>query len=124
MATKMVLNLAFVLPLMWWFNIGHAGLALATSVSAWLNAGLLYRGLRRDGVLATRGVPISWLLRIALATLLMLLLLRGYTPDIRLWDHWDAWQRGVRLLGVCFGGLSVYGLALWIMGLRPSMLRR
>jgi putative peptidoglycan lipid II flippase len=124
MASNMVLNLAFVLPLMWWFNIGHAGLALATSVSAWLNAGLLYRGLRRDGVLATRGVPVSWLLRIALATLLMLLLLWGYTPDIRLWDHWDAWQRGVRLLGVCFGGLSVYGLALWIMGLRPAMLRR
>ena len=124
MGTNMVLNLAFVLPLMWWFSIGHAGLALATSVSAWLNALLLYRGLRREGVLATSGFPSSWLLRIALATLLMLLLLWWYTPDIHLWDHWDAWQRGVRLIGLCFGGLCVYGLALWIMGLRPVMLRR
>lgn len=124
MGTNMVLNLAFVLPLMWWFNIGHAGLALATSVAAWLNAWLLYRGLRRDGVLLASGFPLTWMMRIVVATLLMTLLLWGATPEIRLWDQWDAWQRGYRLLGLCCGGLLAYVTVLWILGLRPAMLRR
>ena len=50
MAANMVLNLLFVLPLMYFWNIGHLGLALATSVAAYLNAGLLLRGLARAGV--------------------------------------------------------------------------
>ena len=51
MVANMLLNAAFVFPLMWWLNLGHVGLALATSVAAWLNAMLLYRGLRRGAVL-------------------------------------------------------------------------
>jgi putative peptidoglycan lipid II flippase len=123
MGTNMALNVAFVFPLLWWFNIGHAGLALATSLSAWLNALLLYRGLRRGGVLSMTGFPVGWMLRIAFATLMMALLLWWYTPDISLWDDWDAWQRGYRLIGLCFGGLCAYVAGLWMLGLRPAMLR-
>ena len=50
MVANMLLNLAFVLPLMHFSQLGHVGLALATSVAAWLNAGLLWRGLRREQV--------------------------------------------------------------------------
>ena len=124
MGTNMVLNLLFVLPLLWWFNIGHAGLALATSVSAWLNAVLLYRGLRLHGVLSITGIPVGWMIRIVLATLLMTLVLWWFTPNITLWENWDAWHRGYRLVGLCFGGLCAYAIGLWIQGLRPSMLRR
>lgn len=124
MGTNMVLNLLFVLPLLWWFNIGHAGLALATSVSAWLNAVLLYRGLRLHGVLSITGIPVGWMIRIVLATLLMTLVLWCFTPNITLWENWNAWHRGYRLVGLCFGGLCAYAIGLWIQGLRPSMLRR
>lgn len=124
MGTNMVLNLLFVLPLLWWFNIGHAGLALATSVSAWLNAVLLYRGLRLHGVLSITGIPVGWMVRVVLATLLMTLVLWWFTPNITLWENWDAWHRGYRLVGLCFGGLCAYAIGLWIQGLRPSMLRR
>ena len=124
MGTNMVLNLLFVLPLLWWLNIGHAGLALATSVSAWLNALLLYRGLRLDGVLSITGIPVGWMVRVVLATLLMTLVLWWFTPNITLWENWDAWHRGYRLVGLCFGGLCAYAIGLWTQGLRPSMLRR
>ena len=124
MGTNMVLNLLFVLPLLWWFNIGHAGLALATSVSAWLNAVLLYRGLRLHGVLSITGIPVGWMIRIVLATLLMMLVLWWFTPNITLWENWNAWHRGYRLVGLCCGGLCAYAIGLWIQGLRPSMLRR
>jgi putative peptidoglycan lipid II flippase len=42
-------NLAFVLTLMW--PLAQVGIALATALSAWLNAGLLAWLLRRDGLL-------------------------------------------------------------------------
>ena len=38
MVANMVLNVALVFPLMWWFNLGHVGLALATAIAAWANA--------------------------------------------------------------------------------------
>ena len=43
LVANLVLNLALVVPL------AHAGLALATSLAAFINAGLLYRGLRLGG---------------------------------------------------------------------------
>ena len=48
MIANMVFNLIFVYLLVD-YHLGHAGLALATAASAWLNAGLLWFGLRRDG---------------------------------------------------------------------------
>lgn len=66
LGVNLVLNLILMFPL------AHVGLALATSISAWLNAGLLMRGLYRRGDFAPdarlrRRVP-----RIFGATLLMM----------------------------------------------------
>ena len=51
MVANIVMNLIFVWPLHSIWGVGHVGLALATSLAACLNAGLLLRGLRRDDVL-------------------------------------------------------------------------
>src|SRR5690606_12674481 len=53
MVANMILNIAFVLPLLR-LELGHMGLALATSASAFLNAGMLFWGLRRTGVFRAR----------------------------------------------------------------------
>jgi putative peptidoglycan lipid II flippase len=45
----LISNVVIALLLIWW--LAHVGIALATAISAWLNAGLLARGLRRDGLL-------------------------------------------------------------------------
>ncbi|MGB0668975.1 MAG: lipid II flippase MurJ, partial [Porticoccaceae bacterium] len=52
MVSNMVLNLLFVLPLHYYWEIGHMGLAAATSASAFLNAGLLFVFLRRNNIYA------------------------------------------------------------------------
>ncbi len=60
MVANMIMNPLLIFPLLWAFDLGHVGLALATSLSAWLNAGMLYRGLRRDGTLtASPGVVLA-----------------------------------------------------------------
>ena len=44
----LISNVVIALALIWW--LAHVGIALATALSAWLNAGLLGRGLWRDGL--------------------------------------------------------------------------
>ena len=124
MAANMVLNVAFVFPLMWWLNLGHVGLALATSVSAWLNAGLLYRGLRRGAVLPARSLPFRWLAQIIVATTAMGIALLWQMPDVGLWQSWHWWQRAMDLGVLCASGFVVFVAALWLTGVRPSDLRR
>jgi putative peptidoglycan lipid II flippase len=123
MVANMVMNIALVLPLYWYFNVGHLGLALATSLAAYLNAGLLWRGLLRDG--AFRFMPgfAATLLRIIAATALMGLVLLWLDADLQAWASLQWWQRGLRLGGICGLGLLTYALALWLLGVRPRQFR-
>ncbi|MDG2459497.1 MAG: murein biosynthesis integral membrane protein MurJ [Luminiphilus sp.] len=124
MVANMVLNAAFVFPLMWWLNLGHVGLALATSLSAWLNAVLLYRGLRRDTVVSMGSFPLKWLLQVSGAASVMALALWWMQPEGALWVEWLWWQRGAQLGLLCIGGLMAFTVGLWLVGVRPSDLRR
>ncbi|MDA9711670.1 murein biosynthesis integral membrane protein MurJ [Luminiphilus sp.] len=124
MVSNMVLNVALVLPLTTMFNMGHVGLALATSLSAWLNAGLLYRGLRRDAVLPEPSVLSKWLLQIGLASAAMTWVLVWMQPGQAEWTMWAWWERATQLGMLCLTGLGVFAASLWLMGVRPANLRR
>ena len=124
MVSNMVLNVAFVFPLMTMFNMGHVGLALATSVSAWLNAGLLYRGLRREAVLPATTVPLKWLLQIGLASTAMILVLWWMLPGQGDWATWVWWERAIQLGVLCLTGLGVFAASSLVLGVRPADLRR
>ena len=124
MVSNMVLNVAFVLPLMTMFNMGHVGLALATSVSAWLNAGLLYRGLRREAVLPAATVPLKWLMQIGLASTAMTLVLWWMLAGQGDWATWVWWERAIQLGVLCLTGLGVFAASLLVLGVRPADLRR
>jgi putative peptidoglycan lipid II flippase len=122
MVANMVLNLLFVLPLHFLWQIGHMGLALATTGAAWLNAGLLFRGLVSREVYGLDAQLRADLLKIGLATLAMSVLLLGCA----LWLHDLAslgWAgRTGRLAAVCAGGMAVYAGALLLQ--RPAFLMR
>jgi len=124
MVSNMVLNVAFVFPLMTMFNMGHVGLALATSVSAWLNAGLLYRRLRREAVLPATTVPLKWLLQIGLASTAMTLVLWWMLAGQGDWATWVWWERAIQLGLLCLTGLGVFAASLLVLGVRPADLRR
>ena len=124
MVANMVHNVAFDLPLMWWLNLGHVGLALATSVSAWLNALLLFRGLRRDAVLPQGSLPFKWLVQVGAATAAMVPVLLWLMPDHAMWAEWLWWERAFQLGILCGAGLGVFGLSLLCCGVRPADLRR
>lgn len=65
----MTANMVFNLILVW--SLDHVGLALATSLSAWVNASLLLRGLHSRGWYEVRGLPWKQVLQVALALIIM-----------------------------------------------------
>ena len=65
MAVNLVLNLLLMGPM------GHTGLALATSVAAFVNAGLLYAGLKRRGVYQSQTAWLALVVKVVVASILM-----------------------------------------------------
>ncbi len=124
MVSNMGMNVLFVAPMVIFDIAGaHTGLALATSLAAFLNAGLLYRGLRRDGVYQLRQ---GWgwvMLRVLLGSGLMALLLWFGVDDILAWEMWPWWQRMLQLLMWVAAGGALYFAVLWVMGVRPHHLK-
>ncbi|MDX9874234.1 MAG: murein biosynthesis integral membrane protein MurJ [Spongiibacteraceae bacterium] len=123
MVANMVLSVILVVPLHHYLTLGHVGLALATSLAAWLNAGLLYRALRRDGVLQLTPGWGRYLLQLGGACLLMAATLWWINPALTEWQQWLWWQRVGRLLGIIAAGGGVYLLVLGLGGVRPRQLR-
>ncbi|ADC73047.1 integral membrane protein MviN [Thioalkalivibrio sp. K90mix] len=120
MLANIVLNAAFVLP---WYLSGtpgaHAGLALATSASAYINAGLLYRGLIRDGIYQPG--PALKHLRVGLPIALgvMVLVLAVLSPPFGQWTDWTVSTRLFALTGLIAAGTGALILTLLAAGLRP-----
>ena len=128
MASNMLLNLVFLVPLHLYWQIGHVGLALATSVSAYLNAALLFHQLRRRQIYRTSGQWSVFGLRLLAALAAMLavvwLLADGLGAlDASVWQRFVWWQRGLRLAGVCAGGAAIYAAVLFLVGFRAGDLR-
>ena len=117
MVANMVLNLILVWPL------GHVGLALATSLSAALNAGLLWLGLKRGGF---HRFSIQWwlLLRVLLVGVMLLFAWLLYYQTLGLsWTDLSDWARVQHMAVIVIVGVVVYGLGLLLAGLRMRHLR-
>ncbi len=117
MASNMILNIILVFPL------AHAGLALATSLSALLNAGLLYRILYQTSVYRPESGWFVFLIRLMLANSVMAVILLVGVADIEQWLQWELGNRVMQLtLWIVIGVLS-YFLALFILGFRTSHIK-
>lgn len=124
MIANMGFNFVLVLPLHYFWRVGHAGLALATALSAVLNAGLLYRGLGRAGVYQRQpGWGRFWLM-LVVANVAMASVLLAFTAYLTDWTSWHWWQRAAWLMVMSAAGFVVYVAALYAGGFRYYHLRR
>ena len=120
---NLVLNLIFVAGMIELEIIGpHAGLALASALAAWFNAGWLYRGLRHSGVLVHQTGWWRLIMQVLLALGMMLVVLL-WGIDVDAWSQWQSPQRIAQLAIWVAAGASVYLLVLWLSGLRLRHLR-
>ncbi|MFZ2726914.1 MAG: lipid II flippase MurJ, partial [Methylococcaceae bacterium] len=94
----------------------HAGLALATSLGAFINAGLLLRKLLIAGIYYPAQGWRLFILRVLLANSILLLLLY-YGVDAELWYSWHSMQRVLHLMFWVIMGAVIYGVSLLLLGL-------
>jgi len=117
-AANIGFKMILVMPLLYWFGLGHVGLALATAMAAYVNAGLLFRGLRRAGVYVPSAQWGSLWLRYGLVNLAMALVLLVLLLVWNDWAVWAWWQRVAHLSLMCAAGAVTYVVGLWLVGVR------
>jgi len=134
MALNVVLVVAFVawlaggdfsaglLPTLAAYPGAHVALALASSLTAWLNAGLLWWKLAEVG-LAPR-LPVRQGIRVMLAALFMAVSVWLVVPASDVLLAASVWQRLGHLFTAIALGLVVYAAVLALLGLRPADLAR
>lgn len=123
MVSNMVLNVLFVFPLMWYFGMGHVGLSLATSVSAWINAGLLYLGLRRGGISLTGVFEAKFVARLVVAVSMMGIAVSMMSPAVSLWLTADLRWRVGQMTLLVFVGMASFAMVLAVLGLKLNEVR-
>ncbi|RKX65023.1 MAG: murein biosynthesis integral membrane protein MurJ, partial [Tenericutes bacterium] len=116
LVTNMVLNIILMI------HYAHVGLALATSLSAALNAGLLYIGLRKIGVYQPNAGWRVFTVKLLLPNAGLLLILFWLTPDSAEWINWTVWQRGGTLFGLIAGAMVIYFVLLAAVGINIKSL--
>lgn len=115
---NIVMKPIVVIPLVMLWGMGHVGLAFTTAMAAYVNAYLLYRGLRKSEVYnPASNWPRLWL-RYGTANLALVAALLGFLYFWNLWPEWSVMERIWRLAIVCVVGFAVYLLALIAVGVR------
>lgn len=108
-----LLNILASILLVWWLPpaVGHAGIALATGLSGWLNTALLARALARQGAFRPDARLKSRIVRLAVAAAIMGAALLGLAALLApLWQSGEA-ARLLGLIALVAGGSAVYGVA-------------
>ena len=125
MVCNMILNITFVVPLvMYDYEAPHIGLALATSISAYINAMLLYNGLRNTGIFHPQDGWPAWIFRIIIASTAMAAVVIWLNPDATQWSQWQLTERITNLSMIIIAGVFAYFVLLWLQGLRPAQLKK
>jgi putative peptidoglycan lipid II flippase len=118
LCTTQLLNLVLV----GWLQ--HAGLALAISLAAVLNASLLFRGLRQSAIYVPQPGWLLFYARLGLAMLSMGAALWFTVGEESAWLSWTLSQRLLRLSMLVSFGAGVYFATLWIAGFRLRDFKR
>lgn len=112
--TNVVMNLVLIGP------FAHVGLAMATTLSAFMNAGLLYWFLVKQEVFKPLAGWRKLWIQVGLANAALIGFVFFLRPDTSDWLVFDTWMRLAWLLGLVISAIALYGVVLWLLGLHPK----
>lgn len=116
-----VANVVFSLMLMG--PLKHAGLALATTLSSYINVGVLFWLLYRN----KHYIPCQgwgrFVLRVGFASMMLVAFLLFYAAPLAEWLAWSWYKRGIELAILLTGSIVIYLGCLFVAGLRVNDLR-
>jgi integral membrane protein MviN len=113
MAANMIFNAILIYPL------GYIGLALSTALSGTVNAISLFQGLYRRQIYRPGKETVIFLIRLAMATLLMGGVLVWLCAPLSSWTAWSQWRSVLELSKLIGIALVAYSLGMGLVGLRP-----
>ncbi len=125
--SNIILSVLIVYP---WYTMGaigpHAGLALATSLAGYINAGMLFYNLKKQKIyqpqVQLKKVWIKDLIRILLAMFAMAVVIYLLNPMDSWWQDAGLWQKIARLLILVSASIVSYFLVLFLLGVRKKSL--
>ncbi len=124
MVSNMAYNIILVgLLMLAGVPIAHAGLALATALSANQNAFMLYRRLKKDNIYILQNQDTATLYRALLATSVMALVIVLINPTIDAWLAMQAIERASHLAVIICAATLAYGTTLFAAGFRLANYR-
>jgi putative peptidoglycan lipid II flippase len=109
MAANIVLSVAFVWPPFGLPSMGSLGIAVATAIAAWINAGLLAVMLAKRGHWRIDAGLKTRLPRLVLAAVLMAAALVPLSRVLDPWLHGAAYGRVAAMIALVAAGMIVYG---------------
>ena len=118
---SMLVNTILSIALVFWLK--HVGLALATSVAAFVNAGLLLYWLLKDNAYKPLSGWVLFLIRVLGASVVMGVVLWWSAGDSSVWLEYGIVERILNLGTRILGGVGVFCLCILLCGLkiRPLM---
>jgi len=116
MASNMVFNLVLALP------FGYVGLAIATSMSATLNAALLYFSLHKLGVFTLSKTSMLFIVRVVIASTAMGALIYYRDKGLAFFDLLLLEQ--IKDVAITIGlSVMVFGISMVLLGMKPRHFR-
>lgn len=101
-------------------KFAHVGLAMATSLTSLINAGLLYRKWCSLHAFKFQDGWNAFLLRVFTASVGLAAFLWILSPSVSVWLEWERMQRVVSLVPLVAGGAMIYAGVLLALGVRPN----
>ncbi len=118
--TVVALSINIILSAILIWPLAHAGLALASSLSSWVNVVILWIVLHRRGIAKTQSGWFAFLCQLFFANGVLAIFLWKASGETLQWIAWNWHQRlgHLSLLGI--SAIALYVLCLYASGLRPT----
>ena len=117
MTVNMIFNLILFYPL------AHVGLALATSISAIVNASLLFWALRKAGAFSLDSSWLPWLSKLAGGNIVLVAFIVTQMADISQWQNWQTSERVEHMVVLVVLSVLIYALSMVFFGVRGRHLK-
>ncbi len=116
MTSNVFLNVLFA------YYFAHVGLAIATSISALINALLLYYYLNKSNIYAANKNFKKMLFKVLVASFIMIVFILLFNLDIQSYLDMQAFSRIISLTSVIVPAALIYFISLKILGVTTSRL--
>ncbi len=117
----MVVNMIFNVIL--FFPLAHVGLALATTISAIVNATLLFIALYRAKVFKPDGRWKVWFAKLLAGNLVLFGFIKYQMAEIAVWQQWGTIERIENMLILVVLSILIYTAAMFVFGVRTRDLK-